>query len=63
MTDAQVLGHIYAGWNGASYPMNSINDMIQNFTPQTIMKGVDFLIIRLCLAVFILEIYISYLIH
>ena len=50
LTDAQVLGHIYAGWDGASYPMNSINDMIQNFTPQTIMKGVEFFI-RLCRSV------------
>ena len=39
----QVLGHIYAGWDAASYPMNSINNMIQNFTPKTIMRGVDFL--------------------
>lgn len=44
LTDEQVLGHIYSGWTGASYPMNSINAMIQNFTPKTIVKRVDFFI-------------------
>ena len=42
LTDLQVLTHIVAGWTAASYPMNSINNMIQNFTPQTILKGVDY---------------------
>ncbi|MFM7981957.1 MAG: hypothetical protein ACKPKO_21825, partial [Candidatus Fonsibacter sp.] len=28
LPDEQVLGHIYSGWTGASYPMNSKNAMI-----------------------------------
>ena len=42
MTDEQVLGHIYNGWEEASYPLHSINAMIQNFTPNHIERGVDF---------------------
>ena len=42
LTDKQALTHIAPGLTGASYPLNSINTMIQNFTPQTILKGVDY---------------------
>jgi hypothetical protein len=42
LTDEQVLGHIYNGWEEASYPLHSINAMIQNFTPNHIERGVDF---------------------
>ena len=43
MTDEQDLGHIYNGWGEASYPLHSINAMIQNFTPNHIERGLTFI--------------------
>ena len=48
LTDEQVLGHIYNGWSDASYPMNSINAMVQNITPKHIDKQTDFFYVRFC---------------
>ncbi len=48
LTDEQVLAQIYNGWTAASYPMNSINDMIQIFTPKTVLKRLDFFYFRVC---------------
>ena len=62
LTDLQVLEHIVSGWAAASYPMNSINNMIQSFTPKTIIRGVDFFI-QVMSTCFLLGIFISYLTH
>ena len=47
LTYEQVLARIYNGWTAASYPMNSINAMDQNFTLKTVFKRVD-IFLRLC---------------